>query len=378
LIAFPPNAIPGLFGGPFDGYYTPPALLGLPDGSAPLIDVAFLQPDEAVIVSQWLNSLSIPPEVSFTEERGPFNDAYLGAGYHTFLWLIFAINCIILLLGVYRIVIRAVRRDIPLTLRTVIFLMGLVATLLNTISLPLNILSWRVQLLSYFPSTIFALAFNLVLIIWVRMLEQLHIERNVRTFRVFIGVSILCDVLNFVNAICWILVTDPAIVAWTAWMKAISDIFTLIGQSAIAVLFALYTFRFVMKRRDADLNKESQRGLSRLTAISVLGFMTFLCAFIANVFVVQPSATTNVGGSVAIIVGRAIVATVRAAALLVVLNLGGSKKEVVPSIGPSGGGGFRPRSDSGSSAMSEKDGQQRARSGSFGWIRERLSLTMGS
>ena len=67
LIAFPKGAIPGLFGGPFDGHYTATVLSSAPQSVTPVVPVAFLQPDEAVQVSAILSSLKGPPRADYLE-----------------------------------------------------------------------------------------------------------------------------------------------------------------------------------------------------------------------------------------------------------------------------------------------------------------------
>ena len=192
------------------------------------------------------------------------------------------------------------------------------------------LLSIASQLLSYFPPSLFAICFYLVLIVWIRLLESNNIQPLAKTFRILVGFGLVSTVINLVNGIVWSLAPNPNNTSWTQWLKVITDFVTLSAQCAVGMLFAVYTIRFFIKRKDQDLGAETHRALTRLTILSVLGFATFLAAFIANLMVVQPAITTAVGGSLAIILVRNLNGTIRAAALLLIISIrGGSRGKSV-------------------------------------------------
>jgi len=106
-----------------------------------------------------------------------------------------------------------------------------------------------------------------------------------------------------------------------ASIRAVFRIWSPLTQAAVACLFLVYAMRFNMRKKDYDISKASHQALAKLAQLCIAGFITFLIYAFTNVLGGQPEMVGNVGVVTFVYIAMAVANTIRAAAVLLVLNV---------------------------------------------------------
>lgn len=304
---------PGHPGGPLSEAY-PSYNPRIGDGP-PDIPTAFIRLEDALQLIGLVQRY-IPVEVS--QERGPWNDAFLDQGYVVYNWIIFSLNVFLCLYGLYRFTSLMLYGYIKVDLRTSIFLLGLISTIIGAITFPMRVMTLKYRILIQVSSTMHNIAFYLLLLLWSGVLSRVQTTGSLAPFRVMTYGAIASAVTMFIlgmvrylsNGLLW------PIKAYKVMIYLIPAI-----EGLAALLFLAYSVRFAVRMNEYTVTRDVRRALSRLTKLSVIGFISFVILAVTNILSNNQGSQGSVSTTIALYITQNIAMTLRSIGVIYVLNV---------------------------------------------------------
>ncbi|KAI9226161.1 MAG: hypothetical protein DHS80DRAFT_33015 [Piptocephalis tieghemiana] len=281
----------------------------------PKLPVAFVSPSQ-VLDLQGSSQRYI--SVSLVREKGPWNDKFLNPGYIAWSWILFSINVLLCLYGLYRFTSLILQGRFKRDARTIIFILGLISTILSCAVIVLPVMRQRTYVISQIATMIYNIAFYLLLLLWSGVLSRIQMDRSFGPFRLVIYFAIASALMNCIIG----LVQDfsrsqtsvykayQVMVYWTPAIEALA-----------AILFLIYSVRFAVRMTEYTVTREVRRALGRLTKLSIIGFIGFVIIAVNNILLNVIDTSLTVTNFVGIIVSNNIGLTLRAFGIIYILNV---------------------------------------------------------
>jgi hypothetical protein len=225
-------------------------------------------------------------------DSDPWNVIFTSFWYTSTKWIFFGA-----LLGASvmsgKLLFQSVRAgEFVLDLRNIIFLLGLVASVLLMGAFPLRIKTYAYVILEMFSSYLAGMAFYLLLYLWYRIFvanphPKIKMEMSasyvVKAFPVVVifGMVVATAVLIFSLVAHHMTFPTHALLSASAAFGYILPL----AQFLVAGLFALFAAKFMLKRKDTVLG-DAYDLLTRLAILGVVGFCCYAVLAICNLYIV--------------------------------------------------------------------------------------------
>ncbi|RKP13491.1 hypothetical protein BJ684DRAFT_20025 [Piptocephalis cylindrospora] len=300
-------------GGPMtEDYPSRDAKIG--DGP-PSLPLAFVNP---TLVRDLKGSSQRYISVALTREKGQWNDKFLDPGYIAWTWILFAINVLLCLYGLYRFISLILHGRFKRDARTTIFILGLISTALASAVIVLPVMRQKTYVISQFSTMIYNVAFYLLLLLWSGVLSRIQMDRSFGPFRLVIYFAIASALMNgiiglvqdFSRSQTNVIKAYQVMVYWTPAIEALA-----------AILFLVYSVRFAVRMSEYTVTREVRRALGRLTKLSVIGFIAFAIMAVNNILINVIDIDLTVTNFVGITVSNNIGLTLRAIGIIYILNV---------------------------------------------------------
>jgi hypothetical protein len=328
LMIYTSRNYPGTIGGPIgESYVSRDARMS--DGQ-PAIDTVLVAPEDAVTFYKTFADVLDPVTATVVQDLGPWNRVFLSPIYRAFVWIMFAVNVVILLYALLRIARVVISGSFRLDLRTVVFVMGLLSAVFFVMAIPMRMQTWLRYTLELSSSALYTIAFYFLLFLWSGVLSRIQQDKSFVPFRVTVYVCLANALFYIVVSFLWLNMWPNDVISA---IRAVLRIWYPLTQSAVALLFLVYAIRFNLRQHDYEVSKAAKSALRKLSHLCIIGFITFLLFAITNVVGGQPELVGDVKVVLAIAIVNDIGITVRGAAILLLLNVRVDTAQDVNSTG---------------------------------------------
>ncbi|RKP14706.1 hypothetical protein BJ684DRAFT_14980 [Piptocephalis cylindrospora] len=303
----------GYPGGPLSEFY-PSSNPRVSDGP-PAMPTAFISYEDSLKLVGLVQRY-IPAEVS--QERGPWNDAFLDQGYVAYNWALFAFNVLMCVYGLYRFVSLLRFGSIKADIRTSVFVLGVISTIVGACTFPMMVMTLKYRVLIQVSSAIHNISFYLLLLLWSGVLSRVQIDRSFAPFRIMIYGAIASAIVMLIIGIARYTSQGAP---WTNRAFRVVTYLIPSVEALAALLFLAYSVRFAVRMNEYSVTRDVRRALSRLTKLSVIGFVSFVILAVTNILSNDWGSLGSVTTTMALYISQNIAMTLRSAGIIYILNI---------------------------------------------------------